>query len=185
MLEFNHARVLDCVLNLPSSICGPALWCIPRPEPLVQAWRRTVLRVTSFWPQSAPHQPPLSQDVLICLLPAPRSSSPYCLSEVYLNQIKRYNWVVQTIKTYPSKHQNLSCPNQCGWKNLSKMFSTIFFFFFFFFFFLFRASSAAYGSSQARSQIGATAAGLHHNHCNIRFKPQLQSALQLEAMLDP
>ena len=35
------------------------------------------------------------------------------------------------------------------------------FFFFFFFFLLFRATCAACGSSQARGQIGATAAGLH------------------------
>ena len=32
------------------------------------------------------------------------------------------------------------------------------------FFFLFRAALAACGGSQARGQIGATAAGLHHNH---------------------
>ena len=40
-------------------------------------------------------------------------------------------------------------------------------FFFFFFFFLSRAVPAAYGSFQARGQIRATAAGLHHNHRNI------------------
>ena len=31
-------------------------------------------------------------------------------------------------------------------------------------FFFFRASPVAYGSSQARSPMGATAAGLHHSH---------------------
>ena len=36
------------------------------------------------------------------------------------------------------------------------------------FIFLFRASPAAYGNSQARGQIGATAAGLHHSHSNAR-----------------
>ena len=36
----------------------------------------------------------------------------------------------------------------------------------FFFFLLFRATPVTYGSSQARGQIGATAAGLHHNHSN-------------------
>ena len=30
------------------------------------------------------------------------------------------------------------------------------------------AAPAAYGSSQARSQIGATAAGLYHSHSNAR-----------------
>ena len=38
---------------------------------------------------------------------------------------------------------------------------------FFFFFFLFRATPAAYGNSQARGQIGAAAAGLHHSHGNM------------------
>ena len=37
-------------------------------------------------------------------------------------------------------------------------------FFFFFFFFFLRTPCAAHGSSQARGQIRATAAGLHHSH---------------------
>ena len=37
----------------------------------------------------------------------------------------------------------------------------------FFFFLLFRATPAAHGSSQARGQIGAIAAGLHPSHSNI------------------
>ena len=36
--------------------------------------------------------------------------------------------------------------------------------FFFFCFLLFRAEHAAYGSSQARGRIRASAAGLHHSH---------------------
>ena len=39
---------------------------------------------------------------------------------------------------------------------------------------LFRAAFEAYGSSQARSLIGATSAGLHHSHSNVESKPQLQ-----------
>ena len=35
-----------------------------------------------------------------------------------------------------------------------------------FFFFLFRATPAAYGRSQARDLIRATAADLHHSHNN-------------------
>ena len=53
------------------------------------------------------------------------------------------------------------------------------------FFFFFKATGAAYGSSQARGQITATAAGLHHSHSNIRSKPRLWSAPQLTAMPDP
>ena len=46
---------------------------------------------------------------------------------------------------------------------------------------------AAYGGSQARGQIGTTAAGLHHSHGNARSrsKPHLQPIPQLTATLDP
>ena len=39
-------------------------------------------------------------------------------------------------------------------------------FYFYFIFLLFRAAPAAYGGSQARNRIGATAAGLRHSHSN-------------------
>ena len=44
-----------------------------------------------------------------------------------------------------------------------------------FFFGLFRATPAAYGSSQARSRIGAAATSLHQSHSNTRSRPRLQS----------
>ena len=37
---------------------------------------------------------------------------------------------------------------------------------------LFRATPMAYGSSQARGQVGAVAAGLHHSHSNARSEPR-------------
>ena len=43
----------------------------------------------------------------------------------------------------------------------------------FFFFCFFRATLMAYGSSQARGQIRAAAAGLHHNHSNVGSEPYL------------
>ena len=56
----------------------------------------------------------------------------------------------------------------------------------FFFFLLFlRAAPAAYGDSQARGQMRATAASLHHSHSNARSKPCLQPTSQLMTMLDP
>ena len=58
-----------------------------------------------------------------------------------------------------------------------------FLFFSFSFFMLFRAACAAYGSSRARSQIGAIAAGLHHS--NARFEPHLPPTLHLTATSDP
>ena len=36
----------------------------------------------------------------------------------------------------------------------------------------------AYGGSQARGQIRATAAGLHHSHSNSQAEPPLQSTPQ-------
>ena len=59
--------------------------------------------------------------------------------------------------------------------------SFFFFFFFFFFFCLFRASHSAYGGSQARDQIRATAASLYHSHSNIGSEPYLQTTPQLKA----
>ena len=59
----------------------------------------------------------------------------------------------------------------------------------FFFFFLvlcpFTATPVAYGGSQARGLIGATAAGLHESHSNARSKPHEQPTPQLPATLDP
>ena len=53
------------------------------------------------------------------------------------------------------------------------------------FFFLFRAAVMVHGSSQARGQIEAAAAGLYHSHSNARSKLPLQPIPQLMAMLDP
>ena len=55
----------------------------------------------------------------------------------------------------------------------------------FFFFGIFRATPTAYGSSQARGRIGATAAGLHHSHSNSESEPRLRPTSQLTAMSDP
>ena len=56
---------------------------------------------------------------------------------------------------------------------------------FFFFFLLFRIIPVAYGSSQARGWIGATAACLHHSHSNARSEPCLQPAPQFTETPDP
>ena len=52
-------------------------------------------------------------------------------------------------------------------------------------FFLFRAAPTAYGSSQARGQIGAAAVNLRDSHRKVGFKPHLQPTPQLTATLDP
>ena len=56
---------------------------------------------------------------------------------------------------------------------------------FFFFFVLFRTTPVANGSSQARGQIRAVAASLHHSHSNAGSEPHLQPIRQLTAMSDP
>ena len=57
----------------------------------------------------------------------------------------------------------------------------LFFFLSFFFLFFFRATLMAYGCSQARGHIGATAA----SHSNARSEPSLWPTSQLMATLDP
>ena len=54
----------------------------------------------------------------------------------------------------------------------------------FIYFCIFRAAPAAYGSSNARGQIGAVVAGLRCSHSNARYEPHLRPTPQLTAMLD-
>ena len=56
---------------------------------------------------------------------------------------------------------------------------------FFFFFFFLQLHMRNYRSSQARGQIGARAAGLHHSHSNARTELRLWPSLQLAATRDP
>ena len=58
-------------------------------------------------------------------------------------------------------------------------------FIFYFLFLLFRTAPGAYGSSQARGRMEATAAGLLHSHSNIRSELHLQPTPQLTATPDP
>ena len=60
----------------------------------------------------------------------------------------------------------------------------ILFLFFILSFCLFRATPVAYGGSQTRGLIGATAAGLHHRHSNARSEPRLWATPQLMATPD-
>ena len=49
----------------------------------------------------------------------------------------------------------------------------------------FRATHVAYGSSQARGQIGAAVVRLYHSHSKVGFEPHLQPTPQLMAMPEP
>ena len=68
---------------------------------------------------------------------------------------------------------------------MSKDTSKNIFFTFFFVFCLSRAAYMGYGVSPARGPIGALAAGLGHNHSNMKSEPCLRSTPQLTAMQDP
>ena len=63
--------------------------------------------------------------------------------------------------------------------NLVGLLFFIFLFFKLFFLSLFRATFTAYGGSQARGPIGATAAGHSHSHSNTRSEPPLRPTPQL------
>ena len=64
---------------------------------------------------------------------------------------------------------------------LTKMVS---YFILFLSFCLLRPVPMAYGGSQARGRMGATAAGLHHSHSNTESEPRLRPTPQLTATLD-
>ena len=68
---------------------------------------------------------------------------------------------------------------------IPKVPSSFLFFFSFSFFLFFFFFWVVYGSSQARGQIVATAASLHHSHSNARFELHLSPTPQLMAILDP
>ena len=55
---------------------------------------------------------------------------------------------------------------------------------FIFIFLLFRATPAAYRGFQAKGQVRAIAAGLHHSHSNSGSKPRLRPTPQLTATPD-
>ena len=53
------------------------------------------------------------------------------------------------------------------------------------FFFFFRVAPVSHGDSQARGQIGAATAGLHHSHSNSGSESHLQPTPPLVATSDP
>ena len=61
----------------------------------------------------------------------------------------------------------------------------LFFIFLLFIYFLSFYALVAYGGSQTRGLIVATAASLHHSHSNARSKPHLQPTPQPMATPDP
>ena len=66
----------------------------------------------------------------------------------------------------------------------SEKLQEVFLLFVFFFFCLFRVAPVAYGSSQGRGQVRATAASLCYSHCKMGSKLGLQPTPQLMAIPD-
>ena len=59
------------------------------------------------------------------------------------------------------------------------------YYYYYYYYLLFKATPGAYGGSQARGLMGATATVLHHSHINARSEPCPQPTAQLTAMPDP
>ena len=104
---------------------------------------------------------------------------PSCICD--LHHGSQQHWILNPLNKAGDGTRNLIVPSwilfHCAMMGTPR--------FFFFFFFLFTAALVAYGSSQARGRIRASATGLHHSHSSTRSKPHLQLGLQLAAMLDP
>ena len=78
------------------------------------------------------------------------------------NGARRSKLILDRLPKTPPLVTALSCQ---GWpvRHLGSFFGVL----------LSRATPAAYGGSQARGQIGATASSLHHSHSNARSEPCL------------
>ena len=110
----------------------------------------------------------------------------------YLFVFSISKYVIYTIKlSYPDLFSDLNCfqSKKCLWThthiNFHHLIHNIFFSFSIS---IFRATPAAYGSSWARSKIGAAAASLCYSHSNVGslgFKPRLPPMQQLVAILLP
>ena len=103
-------------------------------------------------------------------------------------RIRRTDFGTQILRTKTPAFRDF--PNGVQNSELTKgLCSTKSFYFFIFicwsFFAFSRAVPAAYGGSQAKGLITATAADLHHSHSNARSEPHLQPTPQLTAMQDP
>ena len=89
-------------------------------------------------------------------------------------------WRIQARISHAQNLQMSRHPSQGPWEGRISLNIILFFFFF-----LFRATSVAYGRSQARGPITAAVAGLHHSHRITRSKPRLWPTPKLMAMLEP
>ena len=98
-------------------------------------------------------------------------------------------WTILAVRVKILKRASKSTYNPWGGTQVGAMDREIhreaFYFILFYLFFLFRATPMGYVSSQARGQVRAAAAGLHHSHRNTGSEPPLWPTSQLTATPDP
>ena len=127
-------------------------------------WRRRYRRGPGLWKQMHPSEPcPLHSqlcDWALLNLAESQFSSLKCATT---GQAKHLAGIVASRK--PSVNANYYCSGPIGLRVDQKE-SYQEKIRIFFLFLLFRATPAAYGGSQARGRIGATAASLHNSHSN-------------------
>ena len=156
-LELRQSPGAEVPARVPQGFCVPLS---PSPLPLFQS---------SQFPSSLLpcHLPPFLAAALIW--GENRTSSPQPPAPIHMLQAGR---LALGISSSPVTLEKAGCPTQAahpssdGWLWKAAFKKTLVFF-------LFRATSAAYGGSQARGQVGATAAGLHHSHSNSGSKLRL------------
>ena len=92
-----------------------------------------------------------------------------------LHHSSQRHQILNTLSEARDQTQNLMVPSQIHfcWATMGTPPGEFLFLFYFILFLLFRAIPTAYGSSQARGRIRATAAGPCHNHNNARSKLSL------------
>ena len=102
-----------------------------------------------------------------------------------LSRDLKKRWSETSIQLCKEENRNMySSQSEVLLFNISVFFFQLFSFFLLFVF-VFRAAPMAHRDSQARDQIGAVDAGLHHSHSNMGSESHLQPTPQLTATPDP
>ena len=120
-------------------------------------------------------------DLASCCLSDPEQQQPFLIPRFYR---KRRPWMESGF--FHLSHLFLDHLGEFRSRCFKKFCHLIFFLSFFFCLFAFsRAAPVAYGGSQARSRIGAIAAGLRQSHNDAGSEPHLQPTPQLMATPAP
>ena len=105
--------------------------------------------------------------------------------------VSGWTWLKTCLTPHLTPQLGLKVTNFWNYNTSSVLLNPLLFFSFFLsfflssFFLLFRTTPKAYGGSQVRHRIGATASSLHLSHSNMGSKLHLCPTPWLTAMLDP